>query len=118
MTEQTEQTPPAAADEAATLRERLVQSELRAAAREAGMHDLDGLKLLDQSGLTLNDKLELPDAAARIAQLKRDKPYLFGTRNSGTVAVPPPSGSIRGRNAMDMSLEEWRAARAELLRRR
>ena len=111
-------TPPGHSEREAILRDRLIQTELRAAARDAGMHDLDGLKLLDQSGLALDDRMELPAAAALIAGLKRDKPYLFGMRAGGTTAPPPPAVPGRGRNAMEMSLEEWRSARADLLRRR
>ena len=117
MTEQSDPPAPAPDPAVAALRDRLIQSELRSAAREAGMHDLDGLKLLDQSALILNDKLELPDASSLISRLKRDKPYLF-TRSSSTAAAPPAAAPAKGRNAMEMSLEEWRAARAELLRRR
>ena len=116
MTEPTD-TLPIAEPDVAALRERLIQSELRAAAREAGMHDLDGLKLLDQSSLVLDERLELPDAGTLISRLKRDKPYLF-TRSSSTAAAPPSAAPARGRNAMDMTLDEWRAARADLLRRR
>ena len=119
MTDQPEQQPQAAPDPSlSVMRERLIQSELRAAAREAGMHDMDGLKLLDQSGLVLNEKMELPEAATLIARLKHDKPYLFTTRNSSTAASPPAAATATARNAMSMTLEEWRAARAELLRRR
>ena len=119
MTDQTDQQPQAAPDPSlAILRERLIQSELRAAAKEAGMHDMDGLKLLDQSGLMLNEKMELPEAATLIARLKHDKPYLFTTRNSSTAASPPVAAGTKTPDAMSMTLEEWRAARAELLRRR
>ena len=119
MTDQPDQQPQAAPEPLLTaFRERLIQSELRAAAKEAGMHDLDGLKLLDQSALVLNEKMELPEAATLIARLKHDKPYLFTTRNSSTVATPPAAAAATARNAMNMTLEEWRTARAELLRRR
>ena len=123
MTDQPDQQPPAASHPApdpavAALRERLIQSELRAAAKDAGMHDMDGLRLLDQSGLVLNERMELPEAATLIARLKHDKPYLFTTRNSSTAASPPPASPATAHDAMRMTLEEWRAARSELLRRR
>ena len=120
MTDQPDPTQPQSAADPSlpVLRARLIQAELRAAAREAGMHDMDGLRLLDQSALMLNENMELPEAVALIARLKHDKPYLFTTRSSSTAASPPAAAAATARNAMNMTLEEWRAARAELLRRR
>ena len=119
MTDQPDQQPQAAPEPSLTvLRERLIQSELRAAAKDAGMHDMDGLKLLEPSALVLNEKMEFPDAAALIGRLKLEKPYLFTTRNSSIAVAPPAAAPATARNAMNMTLDEWRVARAELLRRR
>ena len=65
------------APEVSALRGRLLQAELRTAAVRAGMVDLDGLKLLDTSQVTLNDRDEVVGAEALMAQMRRAKPWLF-----------------------------------------
>ena len=99
------------------LRERLIQAELRAEAARAGMVDLDGIRLLDLAGVKLGPNAEVAEASALIAGLKRDKPYLFA-RNSSAPVSAPPQAAAGPRRATDMTVEEWRMARAELLRRR
>lgn len=103
--------------EVAALRARLVQSELKAAAIRAGMVDLDGIKLLDISQVTLTEGGEVADGAAVMAALRAAKPYLFGVSSSSVAAVPRAEAP-KVRAAMEMSVEEWRAARAILLHRR
>ena len=56
---------------------RVVRAELRLAAHQAGMIDLDALKLADLSMVTLNDAGELEGADVLMAELKEAKPYLF-----------------------------------------
>jgi hypothetical protein len=98
---------------------RLIRAELKAEAVRAGMIDLDGLKLLDLGGVTLNQNGELPDAAALLGKLKRTKPWLFGNAASSSVAANAPRPEPpRMRHANELSHEEWVAARAALLRRR
>jgi hypothetical protein len=98
---------------------RLIRAELKAEAVRAGMIDLDGLKLLDLSGVSLNQNGELPEAAAILGKLKRIKPWLFGNAASSSVAATAPRPEPpRIRHANELSHEEWVAARAALLRRR
>lgn len=97
---------------------RVVAAELKAEAVRAGMIDLDGLKLLDISGLVPGEGGGVPGGAALIAQLRRAKPWLFGAGSSSSSAAVPPANPPRARLATEMSVEEWRAARGELLRRR
>ena len=101
----------------AALRARLVQAELRTAAVRAGMVDLDGVKLIDASTLTVSDAGELEGAAAIMTRLRQEKPWLFG-RSSSSPASAPRATPPRAKTAMEMSVEEWRIARAELLRRK
>ncbi len=104
----------------AGLRARLVQAELRTEAVRAGMVDLDGVRLIEPSSLTLNDSGELTDPAGVMAKLKADKPWLFtaaGSRSSSSGAMPPRATVPVPKTAMQMTVEEWRLARAELLRR-
>ena len=97
---------------------RLILAELKSEALRAGMIDLDGLKLLDLSAAKLNDRGEVEGAAAMMARLKQDKPWLFGGAFSSSRSSPPPAQSPRQKMAMEMTDAEYRAARAELLKRR
>jgi hypothetical protein len=82
------------------------------------MVDMDGLKLIDPAALLIGQDGEFRDAAEIIAKLRRDKPWLFGATNSSSAATVPAPAPARRKLATDMSLDEWRLARAELLRRR
>ncbi len=106
--------------EVAGLRARLIQAELRTEAVRAGMVDLDGIKLIDVSSLPLSELGELSDAVGVMARLKVDKPWLFTAvagRSSSSGAVPPRASPVAVKTAMQMTVEEWRLARAELLKR-
>jgi hypothetical protein len=96
----------------------LVRAELKAAALRAGMIDLDGLKLLDTTGLKLDEAGELREGSDVMRKLRIAKPWLFGGANSSSAASPPPAQSPQNRRATEMSHDEWRAARSEMLRRR
>ena len=109
----------AAADEIATLRARLVQAELRTEAVRAGMGDLDGVKRLDISGLGMGEN-GIAGGAELLGRLRDAKPWLFGRggASSSSTGRAPAAVPPKPKTAMEMSDEEWRAARAELLRRR
>lgn len=102
----------------AQTRERLIHAEMKAQAIRAGMVDLDGLKLANTSGLTVDEAGEVKGAEAIMASLRKAKPWLFGGNSTSSAAKPPPSEPPRSRLATDMSTKDWLAARAELLRRR
>ena len=97
---------------------RLVRAELKAEAMRAGMIDLDGLKLLDQSEVKLTQSGDIDGAPAIMAKLKRDKPWLFIGASSSSLATPPPAHPPRQKRATEMTDAEYRAARADLLKRR
>ena len=98
-------------------RTNIVLSELKAEAVRAGMVDLDGLKLFDASAVTVGESGEVTGAASAMERFRRAKPWLFGGASSTTTAVPPPSQPPRAKKAIDMTPEEYRAARAALVRR-
>jgi hypothetical protein len=98
--------------------QRVMRAELKAEAVRAGMIDLDGLKLVETDDLKLNDKGEVEGAAMLMSRLKRSKPWLFGTGNSSSSAAPPPSAPPQKKSALEMTDDEWRRARAEILRRK
>ena len=103
--------------EIATLKARLLQAELRTEAVRAGMVDLDGVKLIDASALKVSEAGELVDGVGVMAALRAAKPWLFGRGNSSSAAQAPRAEPLRPKKATEMTVEEWRAARAELLRR-
>lgn len=91
--------------------------DLKAEALRAGIVDLDGLRLLDPTVISNPDDGDF-DAAAIVVRLRREKPWLFGVAGSSSGGSAPPAVAVKKRLATDMSVEEWRAARADLLRRR
>ena len=101
----------------AGLRARLLQAELKAEAIRAGMVDLDGVKLIEPGSLKVNEAGELVDGAGVMRELRAAKPWLFGGSSSSS-AQAPRAEAPRIKKATEMTVEEWRAARAELLRRR
>jgi len=74
--------------------------------------------LLDARALAAGTGAAQDDAAHVIAKLRRDKPWLFAAASSSSTATVPQAAPIKRKLATEMSVEEWRAARAELLRRR
>lgn len=98
--------------------QRLIRAEMKAEAVRAGMVHLDGLKLLDLSNAKLTAFGEVEGAAALMAQAKRDKPWMFTGASSSAAAAAPPAVVTVQKNAMDMTEDEYRAARADLLKRR
>jgi len=98
--------------------QRLIHAEMKIEAVRAGMVDLDGLKLLDLSDVRLNDKGEVPDAAERVAKLRKAKPWLFGIPSSSSPSTPPSAQPMRQKHATEMTTAEYTAARAALLKQR
>jgi hypothetical protein len=102
----------------ANSRSRLIRAELKAEAVRAGMVDLDGLKLVDASAVTVTEDGEVTGGAAVMQAMRRAKPWLFGQPSASSAALPPPVQVAGPRRATDMTYEEWQAARSELLRHR
>jgi hypothetical protein len=97
-------------------RDRVLYAELKVEAVRAGIIDLDGLKLLDFTSLELTPDGELANGAQLITQLRRAKPWLFSGSSSSSVASPPPAQPPRQKLATEMSDDEYRAARAAILK--
>lgn len=96
---------------------RVIMAEMKAHAMSAGMVDPDGLKLLDTSGVSLDEhgEIHLPDGFFEAA--RKAKPYLFSGSVAGSTARAPATTPTRFRSATEMSFDEWQAARSALLRR-
>ena len=97
---------------------RIIHAELKAEAVKAGMIDLDGLKLIEATDIGIDEDGSALGAAAAMTQLRRDKPWLFGAPRSSSHAAAPATAPVRTKLATEMTLDEWRSARADLLRRR
>jgi ribosomal protein L29 len=77
-------------------RDDAIRAELKVAAQKARLIDLDWLKLVDMSKVTLEDDGTVKGADELMAALKEAKPYLFG------------------KHARDMTPQEAAAKLAEL----
>jgi hypothetical protein len=97
---------------------RLVAANLRTEAVKAGMIDLDGLKLVDLSSVTLDANDKVVDGRRIMDGLRREKPWLFGATSSSSAALAPASQPVRQKTALEMSDEEYAAARAALTKHR
>jgi hypothetical protein len=97
--------------------QRLVQAELKNHAIRAGIIDVDCLKMLDSSALKLDEHGNLPDAAAALARLKKEKPWVFRQQNSSHPVPPPAPEAPQQKNAKEMTQNEWRLAREQLIKR-
>lgn len=95
---------------------RVILADLTVEAVKAGMVDLDGLKLLDLSQISLNSEGRVGDARDMMIRLKQTKPWLFGTSSSSNPTGVPPSHPPRQKLATEMSDDEYRAARMSILK--
>lgn len=97
--------------------QRLILAEMKVEAMRANMIDLDGLQFLDMSQLHLGEDGGVTDGGELIGRLKRAKPWLFAAPSSSSTAKVPPSSPTRQKLAKDMSDEEYRIARANIIKR-
>jgi hypothetical protein len=97
--------------------QRMILAELKVEAMRADMIDLDGLQFLDLTQAHLDEDGGVTGGTELISRLKRAKPWLFSAPSSSSVAKVPPSSPARQRLAKDMSDEEYRSARANIIKR-
>jgi hypothetical protein len=95
---------------------RLITASLRTEAVRAGMIDLDGLKLLDLSQVRLDNDDKVIGGRKIMAELRRNKPWLFGVESTSSAAIAPASHPVRQKTAMDMTDAEYTAARTAITR--
>lgn len=111
-----------AADEAAAkiteattaAEKRILMAELKASALTAGMVDLDGLKLADLSAVKLNEQGEVEGADALMEELKKSKPWLFGSQGTSHTGTPPKAKTPEAKKATEMTDAEYKAAKAAM----
>lgn len=94
--------------------QRVIRAELKAEALKAGMVDLDGLKLADLSKIKINEAGEVEGATELMEELKKAKPYLFGTQSSSTPNTPPNPKPPAAKKATEMTDAEYAAARKQI----
>jgi hypothetical protein len=84
----------------------IVKAHLQAEATRAGMIDLDGLKLLDISHVTVTAD----------GECRKEKPWLFGKPSTSAAGGAPPSRPPRQKLATEMTDAEYQTAREAILR--
>jgi hypothetical protein len=97
---------------------RLIRAELKAEAIRSGMVDMDGLRLIDTTDLSIQKDGLVTGAATLMEQFKRSKPWLFGNASSSNAGSPPPAQPSRMKLATEMTDAEYKTARAAILRQR
>lgn len=95
----------------------LRDAALRVAAKDAGIVDTDGLKLLDTSAVTVGDDGAVTIPEKFFEKAREAKPYLFqqtGTQTGTTAstAKAPPATGTKAKHATAMTDEEYAAAKA------
>lgn len=95
---------------------RVIRAGMKAEAIRAGMIDLDCLQFLDLSVVRLSDQGEVVDAPGLITQLKKAKPWLFSPQSSSSLLNAPSALPPRQKHATEMTVAEYAAARAALLK--
>lgn len=107
----------------AKARNKVMMADLRVAARENGMVDLDALKLLDVNQAKLDDDGNVTNATDLMTAMKEAKPYLFGksplpgtvTGTTTSTTQPPPRSTPGAFNALTATAEEYQAQKQQML---
>lgn len=95
--------------------QRVIRAELKAHAIKAGIVDVDGLKLIDTTGVKLNDAGDLEGAAELIEATKKAKPWLFsGHQTTSSTASAPPVAPPAEKHARDMTAAELNSLQRKL----
>ena len=76
------------------------------------MIDLDGLKLIDLAKVRLDENDMVTDGRKIMSDLRKAKPWLFGTPSTSSSAIAPVAQPLRLKTAMEMTPEEYSAARS------
>jgi predicted nuclease with TOPRIM domain len=96
--------------------QRVINAELKAAAMEAGLVDMDAFKMADISKVKITDKGEVVGVKELIADLKKDKAYLFKditTSNKNSSA--PATDATANEKPVYNTAKEFEEAKRKLL---
>ena len=99
----------------------LRDAALRLAAKDAGIVDMDGLKLLDTSAVKVAEDGAVSIPEKFFDKAKEAKPYLFTqtgaqTGTTASTAKAPAPGATAQKRAAEMTPAEYTAAKAALLK--
>jgi len=94
----------------------IIKTHLQAEAARAGMIDLDGLKMLNTSHLSVSEDGEVHGVAGLMEKVRKEKPWLFGKPSTSAPGGAPPSQPPRHKHATEMTDAEYKAAREAILR--
>ncbi len=92
--------------------QRIIRAEMKAAALQAGMIDLDGIALADLTKVSLSDKGDLVGGVELLEEMKKSKPYLFAQKGNKTEAGGKEGRPNQGggpRKVSDMTAAEVKA---------
>lgn len=91
-----------------------ITAALKAEAQKIGAKDVDDLlKIIDASGITVDDKGAVVGVEKLLGDTKTAKPHLFGaTSTSTSTQQTPPPAKEGGKSAKDMTPDEYNAAKA------
>lgn len=99
--------------------ERLLRAEVRAALKAENVIDAgDAMKLLDLSGLKLDENGEVVGLDDLIKKAKESKAYLFKAVSTSHDGKPPKPGDAKAKTAKEMTDAEADAELAQLTKRR
>jgi hypothetical protein len=104
-----------AAEKAAN--DRVLRAELKAVAAKHGVVDVnDALKVLDLSGVKLDENGDVIGADELFEAAKKAKPYLFGTTSTSSTQKVPPAGDPKPKDVRAIDAKEYAAQKAALLK--
>ena len=94
----------------AETRNQVALTKIEAVAAKEGALDTDVIeKLLDPSQFEFAEDGKIKNASELVAQLKADKPYLFGAISTASTAKAPTPSNTGPRKVSEMSAEERKA---------
>lgn len=101
------------------LEQKWVEAELKAEATAAGLKDLDLTKLIDVSGVKINEG-RIEGLKEAIESFKTKKPEYFGNNklssSSSNAGIPNTgSSSVQTKSAWDMDKKEYESAKMRLV---
>jgi outer membrane murein-binding lipoprotein Lpp len=97
--------------------DRVLRAELKAVAAKHGAVDVaDALKVLDISGVKLDENGNLVGADELFESAKKAKPYLFGTTNTSSTEKPPKPGDTKPVDVRTADAKDYEAQKAAYLK--
>lgn len=93
-----------------SFKDKYAQAELKAHAVAAGLTDLDAIKMMDTSSVTVDENGDVKGVEEVISAFKASKPYLFASdkkTSSSTNSTVPSGTATFVRDAMKFTDHEW-----------